>query len=107
MRDRRRSAADGTLVVYACENGLPYSRVGLSVAKKFGAAVRRNRIRRLMREAYRLSKDELPAGYDFVMIPRPLDNYTLESFEASLEKLAHQAVRKILKDAQAAQEPAS
>jgi ribonuclease P protein component len=98
--DRRRSAADATLVVYVRENGLPHSRVGLSVSKKFGAAVRRNRIRRLLREAYRLEKADLPAGYDFVLIPRPLDNYSLEPFRHSLAKLAKQAVRKILKEAE-------
>ena len=96
--DRRRSAADGTLVLYVKENGLPHSRVGLSVSKKFGIAVVRNRIRRLMREAYRLSKDEVPAGYDIVLIPRPLEEYALEPFRDSLVKLAKQAIRKIERD---------
>lgn len=97
--DRRRSAADGTLVLYAKENGLPHSRVGLSVSKKFGIAVVRNRIRRLMREAYRLSKENVPIGYDIVLIPRPLDEYNLEPFRDSLVKLARQAIRKIERDA--------
>jgi ribonuclease P protein component len=99
--DRRRSAADGTLVVYARENGLQYSRVGLSVSKKFGRAVRRNRIRRLMREAFRLEMADRPAGYDLVLIPRPLDEYALAAVRHSLAKLAQQAVKKILKDADA------
>ena len=100
--DRRRSAADGTLVVYARENGLPHSRVGLSVSKKFGGAVVRNRIRRLLREAYRLGRDELPTGFDLVLIPRPQEAYTLDAFRRSLGKLVPQAVKKIARDAQAA-----
>jgi len=99
--DRRRSAADGTLVVYAKENGLPYSRVGLSVSRKFGGAVVRNRIRRLLREAYRLDKEKLPAGFDLVLIPRPQDEYTLDGFRHSLAMLVPQAVKKIARDAEA------
>ena len=99
--DRRRSAADGTLVVYARENGLPHSRVGLSVSKKFGGAVVRNRIRRLLREAYRLGRDDLPTGFDFVLIPRPQEEYALDPFRESLAKLVKQAVKKIARDAEA------
>lgn len=96
--DRRCSAADGTLILYAKENGLPHSRVGLSVSKKFGIAVIRNRIRRLLREAYRLSKEEIPTGYDIVLIPRQAEEYSLEPFRQSLVKLAKQAIRKIERD---------
>lgn len=103
--DRRRSAADDQMVVYARENGLAHSRVGLSVSRKFGIAVRRNRIRRLLREAYRLTSADLPSGYDLVLIPRPRDDYALVPFQESLRKLVKQAVRKIERDAKPAEGP--
>lgn len=96
--DRRRSSADSTLIVYARANGLPHSRIGLSVSKKFGQAVQRNRIRRLLREAYRLTKETFPTGYDYVFIPRPLDEYTLEGFRRAMKKLIPQTVRRIARD---------
>src|SRR6516225_8125596 len=84
---RRRSASDGWLIVYACENGLPHLRLGLSVSRKVGPAVRRNRLRRLYREAFRLTRPELPAGLDLVLIPRRPDDPPLEQLKASLRRL--------------------
>src|SRR3954468_15974350 len=66
----RQFAADGVLVVNAAENGLPHSRLGLSIGKIVGNAVVRNRWKRLIREAFRLSRAELPTGLDFIVRPQ-------------------------------------
>src|SRR3954452_20767391 len=83
---RKRSASDGVLIVYACENDLPHPRLGCSVSRKVGNAVVRNRYKRLFREAFRLSQHELPPGVDFVLIPRRGPEPTIEQVKASLLK---------------------
>jgi ribonuclease P protein component len=99
--DRRRSASDAGLIVYGRENGLAYTRVGLSVSRKYGGAVQRNRLRRLYREAFRLSKEQIPVGMDLVLIPRSQEEPVLEALQKSLVKLASQVQKKMLKDAAA------
>ena len=64
------------------ENSLPYSRVGISVGRKFGNAVRRNRAKRLCRELFRLNQHNLPEGIDIVFLPRK------ELLETEWEKLS-------------------
>jgi ribonuclease P protein component len=93
--DRRRSASDEWLIVYACENGLPHLRLGLSVSRKVGGAVRRNRLRRLYREAFRLTKQELPSGLDLILIPRKKEDPELETLKKTLSRLVGQLARKL------------
>ncbi|MBX9624795.1 MAG: ribonuclease P protein component [Gemmataceae bacterium] len=94
---RKKSAADGVLIVYACENGRSYPRLGCSVSRKVGGAVVRNRYKRLFREAFRLVQHELPAGVDFVVIPRPNKDGPppQAAVTASLLRLARQAAGKL------------
>ena len=85
---RRRTAGDRFLLVFGCPNGLPYPRVGLSVSRKVGNAVVRNRWKRLIREAFRLARPQLPVGLDLVVIPRRGVEPKLAELIESLPKLA-------------------
>ena len=97
--DRRRSVSDAWLIVYACENDLPHLRLGLSVSKKFGNAVRRNRLRRLYREAFRLTRHQMPGGLDLVLIPRRPEAPALAELKQSLPRLVAQLARKLAREA--------
>jgi ribonuclease P protein component len=93
--ERRRSVSDGWLIVYACENGLPHLRLGLSVSRKVGGAVRRNRLRRLYREAFRLTRHEMPVGLDLVLIPRRPEPPPLEELKQALPRLVRNVGRRL------------
>jgi ribonuclease P protein component len=93
--DRRQRAGDDVLLVFGCENQLPHPRLGLSVSRKVGRATVRNRWKRLLREAFRLSQHDLPSGVDLVVIPRPEAKPTLESVRGSLRRLARKVSQKL------------
>ena len=97
--DRRRSVSDHWLILYACENGLGYSRLGMSVSRKFGGAVQRNRLRRLYREAFRHTRQELATGFDLILIPRSSETPSLEELQRILPRLLGQLVRRIIREA--------
>lgn len=58
------------VTAYFIPNKSPYNRLGISVGKKQGNAVKRNRIKRIIRAAYRLNEEKIPIGYDIVFVGR-------------------------------------
>ena len=65
-----KSAVAPTMVLYCRKNGRRESRLGLTTGTKLGHAVVRNRVRRRLREIYRLQEDKLLPGYDIVVVAR-------------------------------------
>ncbi|MBX3395507.1 MAG: ribonuclease P protein component [Phycisphaerae bacterium] len=90
----RHSAANRSVVVYALCNDVGRTRMGISIGRKCGGAVVRNRIKRWFREAFRARYDELPRGVDLIVIPRPGAIQKLEDCVRSLLSVADRAVQR-------------
>ena len=88
-------AADDVLVVLGCENELTHPRLGLTVSRKVGPAVVRNRWKRIIREVFRKSRSRLPAGMDLVVRPRKGAAPEYRKIEQSLPKLAERLAGKL------------
>lgn len=83
---RGKNKAGKFMVVYVMKNRLgPVDRLGITVSKKLGHAVTRNRIRRRIREAYRLHEQEIKNGYDIVIVARHAAEHA--PFEALMEEM--------------------
>ena len=65
-----KSAGSPQLVIYCQRNRRGHSRLGVSVSTKLGCAVVRNRVRRRIREIYRLNKAKMLPGYDLIVVAR-------------------------------------
>ncbi len=68
--NRGKSASNKYLVLYVLKNGSDQNRIGFSVSKKVGKSVVRNRVRRLIKESYRLTEEDVQKGLDLVFIAR-------------------------------------
>jgi ribonuclease P protein component len=87
---KRRRFGDTAIALYIAANGREYSRLGVSISKAAGNAAVRNRFKRLTREVFRLNREQIPAGFDYVVIgsSRMAKELTFENVKESFLKLA-------------------
>ncbi len=91
--------AGGPLLVFIRPNGRPEHRLGLAVGRRVGGAVTRNRIKRLLREAFRHERAGLPApdasdAYDIVVSVRPHAPLPLRAYRSLLVDLVGRCHRE-------------
>ncbi|MBQ2839772.1 MAG: ribonuclease P protein component [Oscillospiraceae bacterium] len=67
---RGKSSVSPVLALYARKNKKPSNRIGITVSTKVGKAVVRNRVRRRIREAYRINEKSFLPGYDIIIVSR-------------------------------------
>jgi ribonuclease P protein component len=87
IRDIGVRRSRGPLTLWAIRNQLAFSRMGISIGRVVGTAPRRNRIKRLLRESFRLVQHDLPRGYDWVIVVRRHEPLTLDEYKNLLRTL--------------------
>jgi len=91
----RCSVADALVIVYGRRSDLPYPRLGVSVSRRVGGAVVRNRWKRVLREVFRRGRSDLPPGLDLVVIARRGAEPDFASLARALPHLARQLARRL------------
>jgi ribonuclease P protein component len=88
-------AADGTLVLFAFRTpDRQPPQLGVTIPKKAGNAVTRNRWKRMIRESFRTQQDQLPSGYQFIIRPKKGAQPSWPQIRASIPKLVAKAIAR-------------
>ncbi|TWT47101.1 Ribonuclease P protein component [Thalassoglobus neptunius] len=95
---RKLRAGNEHLLIFADRSPTQTTRIGLSVSRKNGNSVIRHRIRRLLKEAFRLAQHDIPEGIDMILIPRPGSNSTVLDYQKALVSLSRKLTRRIASD---------
>ena len=91
---QRTRSGDQNLLIYAKPNDLGVTRIGLSVSRKHGNAVVRGKLKRWIREAFRLLQHELPEGLDLIIIPLNAEKASFKNYFKSLKKLVNKLSKR-------------
>ena len=91
----KQRAGDQNLLLFAIRNELPCTRLGVSVSKRNGNAIQRERKKGQLREAFRLIRSQLPAGLDLIAIPRADLEGDLKGYQKSLKYLSQKLKRRL------------
>jgi len=75
LYNKGKTSASKSVVVYCLSNGKAENKLGITVSTKLGGAVQRNRIRRRLKEIYRLNEGSLRKGYNIVLVARMRSRY--------------------------------
>jgi ribonuclease P protein component len=77
----------GALTAISLPSESDRPRLGISIPRRVGSAVVRNRIKRLLREAFRVCRNDIPRGYDVVVVVKPHKPLTLAEYQKSVSAL--------------------
>lgn len=84
----------GQIGMCIAENKVGYPRIGISIGRPVGNAAKRNRIKRLLREAFRHAQHDWPGGYDVIFLVRPHELMSAQIYAQTLLTLKHQCLLK-------------
>lgn len=90
----RCKTGDALLLIFAAPNGLNVTRLGLCVSRRVGKAVVRNQLKRWVREAFRVTRAELPLGFDVVILPQKADGASFQSYCEAIPRLVRRLTRR-------------